>query len=159
MVVTLINHPGLIAAHLDVFAHIELGSRELDSLRDQILQIAGEDPSIDAAALRGRVEAAGFAALLERLDGLIRKGGIWQAGPGSADRDAEEGWQQAVTLHRKSRTLHRELKEAEAALASEPSDANLARMVEIQRQLANTDGTEALIDGFGESSGRTSRSF
>jgi hypothetical protein len=32
-------------------------------------------------------------------------------------------------------------------------------MVEIQRQLANTDGTEALIDGFGESSGRLSRSF
>jgi DNA primase len=159
MVVTLINHPGLIAAHLDTFAHIDLGSRELDSLRGQILEIAGEDPSIDAAALRGRLEAAGFAALIERLDGLIRKGGTWQAGPGASDRDAEEGWQQAVTLHRKSRTLHKELKEAEAALASEPSDANLARMVEIQRQLANTDGTEALIDGFGASSGRPSRSF
>jgi DNA primase len=159
MVVTLINHPGLIAAHLDTFAHMELGSRELDSLRGQILEIAGEDPSIDAAALRGRLEAAGFAALLERLDGLIRRGGTWQAGPAAADRDAEEGWLQAVTLHRKSRTLHKELKEAEAALASEPSDANLARMVEIQRQLANTDGTEALIDGFGASSGRPARNF
>jgi DNA primase len=159
LVVTLINCPGLIAAHLDVFAHTELGSRELDSLREQILEIAGEDPSIDATALRGRLEAAGFAALLERLDGLIRRGGVWQAGPGAADRDAEEGWLQAVTLHRKSRTLHKELKEAEAALATEPSDANLARMVEIQRQLANTDGTEALIDGFGASSGRPSRNF
>jgi DNA primase len=159
IVMTLVNHPGLIASHLDTFAHIELGSRELDSLRGQILEIAGEDPSIDAAALRGRLEAAGFAALIERLDGLIRRGGTWQAGPAAADRDAEDGWQQAVTLHRKSRTLHKELKEAEAALASEPSDANLARMVEIQRQLANTDGTEALIDGFGASSGRPSRGF
>ena len=156
---TFVNHPGLLTAHLDQFAHVELGSRELDSLRGRILEIAGDDPAIEAPALRGRLEVDGFAALLERLDGLIRRGGTWQAGPAGADRDAEDGWLQAVTLHRKSRTLHKELKEAEAALAFEPSDANLARMVEIQKQLANADGTEALIDGFGASSGRPARSF
>jgi DNA primase len=159
IVMTMVNHPGLIAAHLDAFAHIELGNRDLDLLRGQILEIAGEEPAIEAAAFRGRLEGAGFVALLERLDGQIRKGGIWQAGPESGDPDAENGWVQALTLHRKSRTLHKELKEAEAALAVEPSDANLARMVEIQNQLANADGTEALIDGFGESSGRPARSF
>ena len=51
-------------------------------------------------------------------------------------RDAEEGWLQALTLHRRKRTLHKELKDAEAALAEEPSEANLARLVDIQNQLA-----------------------
>jgi DNA primase len=159
MAMTLVNHPSLLAAHLDQFAHVEFGSRELDLLRGQILEIAGDAPSIAAPELRGRLESAGFGALLGQLDGQIRKGGTWQAGPEAADRDAEDGWLQAVTLHRKSRTLHKELKEAEAALAVEPSDANLARMVEIQKQLANADGTEALIDGFGASSGRPARNF
>ena len=85
--------------------------------------------------------------------------GYWPATAAADDRDAEEGWLQALTLHRRKRTLHRELKEAEAALANEPSDANLARLVDIQSQLANSEGTEALIEGFGASSGRQARVF
>jgi DNA primase len=79
--------------------------------------------------------------------------------PAAADRDAEEGWLQALTLHRRKRTLNKELKDAEAALASDPSEANLARMVDIQAQLAKSEGTEALIEGFGLSSGRQARVF
>jgi DNA primase len=62
-----------------------------------------------------------------------------------------------LTLHRRKGTLHKELKDAEAALAAQPSEANLARLVDIQGQLASSEGTEALIDGFGASSGRESR--
>ena len=75
----------------------------------------------------------------------------------SADDDAEKGWLQALTLHHRQRTLHKELKDAEAALAGEPSEANFARLVDIQKQLANAEGMEALIEGFGSSSGRQAR--
>src|SRR5438128_371222 len=71
------------------------------------------------------------------------------AKPEASDRDAMEGWTQALTLHRRQRTLHKDLKDAEAALALEPSEANLARLVDIQTQMASTEGTEALIEGFG----------
>ena len=81
------------------------------------------------------------------------------AEPAAADRDAEEGWLQALTLHRRQGTLHKELREAEAALAGEASDPNLARLVDIQNQLARSEGTEALIEGFGASSGRQARVF
>ena len=47
---------------------------------------------------------------------------------------------------------HDVARRTEAALASDPSDANLARLVDIQNQLANGEGTEALIEGFGASS-------
>jgi DNA primase len=62
-------------------------------------------------------------------------------------------------LHRRTRTLHRELKDAEAVLAAEWSEANLARLRDIQTELATSDGAEALIEGFGQSSGRQARVF
>jgi DNA primase len=46
------------------------------------------------------------------------------------------------------------LKDAEAALGREASEANLAWLRDVQARKAEVDGTEALIEGFGESSGR-----
>ena len=66
---------------------------------------------------------------------------------------------QALTLHTRARTLHKELKAAEAALAADPSDANLAHLVDIRQQIVGSDGTEALIEGFGAASGRKVRAF
>ena len=101
-----------------------------------------------------RLIGAGFGELVERLDRHLKLGGIWQAEAAAPLQDALDGWLQALTLHRKARTLHKELKDAEAALASEPTDANLAHLVDIQKQMANSEGTEALIEGFGATSGR-----
>ena len=64
---------------------------------------------------------------------------------------------QALHLHRSARTLHRELKAAEAALATEPTDENYRHMLEIQAQFRDAQATEALIEGFGIPSGRASR--
>ena len=154
LVMTVLHHPQLLADHFDAFAHIELTNRELDSLRSQILEIAAEEPHIAADGLAERLDAAGFRELVDRLDRQLIHGGIWQAAAGASLEDAQEGWKQALVLHRKARTLHKELKDAEAALASEPSEANLAHLIDIQKQMANSEGTEALIEGFGTASGR-----
>jgi DNA primase len=61
-------------------------------------------------------------------------------------------------LHRKKRTLNRELKDAERALGEEPSEANLAWIRDVQSRLAALEGNEALIEGFGVPSGRPARS-
>jgi DNA primase len=96
---------------------------------------------------------------LFRNDAQIEAIGHWPARPGTAAADAEGGWLQALTLHRRKGTLNKELKDAEAALAESPSEANLARMVDIQNQMASSEGVEALIEGFGASSGRGKRVF
>ena len=159
LVMTMANHPGLVPDLLDEFAQIELTNRELDSLRTQILEIAAEDPHIEGGGLRDRLVSARFGELLDKLDQQIERCGNWQARADASDRDAADGWMQALTLHRKARTLHKELKDAEAALAADPSDANLAQMIDIQNQMANSDGTEAQIEGFGLSSGRRQKSM
>lgn len=160
LVMTMVNHPGLLAEHLDDFAHIAFSHPDLDHLRDAILDFvahdAGETPD---ASLRAPLAAGRHGALLKRLEEQIERAGHWPATPGAANEDAAEGWRQALTLHRRARTLHNELKAAEAALAEDASDANLARLVEIQKQLVASEGTEALIEGFGASSGRKARVF
>ena len=54
--------------------------------------------------------------------------------------------------------LLRELKDAELALGDESSEANLAWLRISRPGWRKLDGTEALIEGFGEFSGRFQRS-
>ncbi|MCR4297062.1 MAG: DNA primase, partial [Elusimicrobia bacterium] len=159
LVMTMVNHPSLLAAHLDDFAHVEFSHPDLDQLRNAILDIVSHPEGEGADASLREPLAARFGPLIARLEAQIEGAGHWPATPAAADTDAAEGWSQALTLHTRKRTLHKELKDAEAALAGEPSDANLARLVDIQNQLARTEGTEALIEGFGASSGRQARAF
>ncbi len=82
--------------------------------------------------------------------------------PSFAEERAEDVarfWHQIVTLHHRKRTLSRELKEAERALGTESIDANFARLKDVQNRLAALDGTEALLEGFGEPSGRPARTM
>jgi DNA primase len=159
LVLTMVNHPVVVAAHLDDFAHLEFSHPSLDGLRTAVLELAADGEAVDAATVRERLAAGRFADLLGRLDAQIAAAGYWPATIEAADRDAEEGWLQALTLHRRKRTLNRDLKDAEAALADDPSDANHARLVDIKNQLVRSEGTEALIEGFGASSGRQARVF
>jgi DNA primase len=159
LVMTMVNHPALLARHLDDFAHLEFSHGDLDHLRAAVLEIVAHGEAEDVTELEKALESRQLGALVSRMSAQISAMGYWPAAAQADDRDAEEGWSQALTLHRRKRTLHKELKEAEAALANEPSDANLARLVDIQNQLANSEGTEALIEGFGASSGRQARVF
>jgi len=60
-------------------------------------------------------------------------------------------------LHRQWHSLTRELKDAETALGQDNSEANYTRLREVKGRLSMLEGTEALIEGFGASSGRASR--
>jgi hypothetical protein len=49
---------------------------------------------------------------------------------------------QALHLHRAARTLHRELKQAEAAFAVDPTDENYRHLVEIQARFRDVQATK-----------------
>ena len=159
LVLIMINHPDLIARHLDDFASVELDNRDLANLRATLLEIVAEAGDIEGPALREQLVHGPHAALLDRLDAQVANLGLWIAQPDASDVDADQGWLQALTLHRRQRTLHKELKEAEHALAEDASEANLARLIDIRNQLMSAEGTEALIEGFGAASGRGARVF
>ena len=66
---------------------------------------------------------------------------------------------QALHLHHRSRSLSRELRQAEEALGRDASEAAFAHLVEVKREIERVDGTEALIEGFGILSGRPAKSI
>ena len=149
----LLNHPGLIEGHIEAIAEIEFANPEAGSLRDILLDQAGSAP-LEAEEIRLAAKDAGFTSIVQRLDLLAAHSTHFYLKNTAAEADAEEVLRQALTLHRRARTLHKDLNSAENALAEAPSDANLARLKDIQEQLLALGGTEATIEGFGAASGR-----
>src|SRR5437764_306907 len=98
---------------------------------------------VDAEGLRAAIAARGLTGVLDRVEAAITHTSDWPAQVGASVDDVAQWWTHVVTLHRKQRTLNRELKDAERALGEEPTDANLAWLRDVQGRLSALDGTEA----------------
>ena len=161
---TLINHPWLLHDHLEEVAALEMAHPEANKLRAAIIAAFASDhhqspePSEQAEKMRADLEARGFSQILQRVERAITTGAVWGAKLQAAREDVLSTWHQLVSLHRQWHSLLRELKDAELALGEEASEANLAWLRDVKGRLEEVDGTEALIEGFGESSGRFQRS-
>jgi DNA primase len=149
----LLNHPGLLERHLEEIAEIEFANPDAGALRDFLIDRASSR-RMDAEEIRAAVAGASFGSIVQRLDALAAHSTHFYQKDNSAEVDAEEVLRQALTLHRRARTLHKDMNLAEIALAEDPSDTNLARLRDIQEQLRALGGMEATIEGFGASSGR-----
>ncbi|MGB9118913.1 toprim domain-containing protein, partial [Bradyrhizobium sp.] len=160
----LIHHPWLLHDHLEEVAALELAHPEGHKLRAGIIAAFANDhhhspePSEQSEKMRADLEAGGFSQALQRVEGAITTQAVWGAQPGAAREDVLSTWHQLVSLHRQWHSLLRELKDAELALGEEASEANLAWLRDVKARMAEVDGIEALIEGFGESSGRFQRS-
>jgi DNA primase len=161
---SLINHPWLLHDHLEEVAALELAHPEANKLRAGIIAAFANDhhhsPDVEEQAekMRADLEARGLNEVLQRVDRAITTAAVWGAKPGAAREDVLATWQQLVVLHQKTHALLREKKDAELALGDESSEANLAWLKDVSARLESFDGTEALIEGFGELSGRFRKS-
>jgi DNA primase len=150
----LLNHPALLEAYGEALAELELGHADTRVLKEKLLDVWGHGVPEDHAALSAEIERCGLGPARRRLEALKAHSSLWIIAPETADSDAEEALKQALALHRKMWALNRELKFAEAALAQDGSETNLARLKDIQEQLSALVGIEAAVDGFGAASGR-----
>jgi DNA primase len=157
ILIAVIEHPWLLEAHTEEFAEIELIHPDADQVRRAILEAASGEAVLDPRKLQESLSQRGFDPLMSRVRAAITHSSDWPARPGAGETDVAQWWAHIVTLHRKARTLNRELKDAERALGDDPSEANLAWIRDVQNRLAALEGTEALIEGFGASSGRPVR--
>jgi DNA primase len=161
---SLINHPWLLHDHLEEVAALEMAHPEANKLRAGIIAaFAGDhhqspEPEEQAEKMRADLAARGFSDVLQRVERAITTHAVWGVRPGAARDDVLSTWRQLVSLHRQWHSLLRELKDAELALGNEGGEANLVWLRDIKARLEEVDGTEALIEGFGESSGRLQRS-
>jgi len=161
----LINHPWLLHDHLEEAAALEMAHQDAHRLRAAIIAAFASEHHHEGTAsdeqrekLLADLAKSGFSEIIQRVDGAITTQAVWGARPGAAPDDVLSTWQQLVALHRQWHSLLRELKDAELALGDEPNEANYAWLRDVKSRLSEVDGTEALIEGFGEPSGRLQRS-
>ncbi len=157
IMVALINHPALIDENFEYVEFLDLANSDLRKLHTALLDALAHDLANERNAVVEAIGRAGCTDIWDRAVGLIKRTRQWPALESAALEDARDAFNQALHLHRSARTLHKELKQAEAALATDPTDENYRRLVEIQAQFRDVQATEALIEGFGVSSGRVGR--
>lgn len=150
------HHPAIIDAHFDEFAALELDHAGLKDVHAAILDTIAHDHVHDGIAMRSALQRRGMAEAAEGFDAAVRRARLWVATAEAHEEDAREAFVQALHLHRRARTLHNDLKAAEAALAAEPTEENYQHLLDIQAQIRSASATEALIEGFGVASGRAS---
>jgi len=148
-----VNHPWLLERHAEELAELEFRHADADKLRRAVLDTVATVP-VDAEKLQSEIEARGLGPILARVSRAITHMADWPAHQGAAADDVEAFWTHIITLHRKTCTLHKELKDAERALGTEPSEESFAWLRDVQGRLAGLEGSEALIEGFGAASGR-----
>lgn len=157
LVATAANHPRLLERHAETFAALELDDPELQQLRDAVLEVATVDFGHNSSDVTEGLLERGLSLAHKRLESFAEKCGLWFVQSSAALEDVEVSWLQMAALHHRARTLNRDLKAAEIAFGLDPNEQNDTRLRAIRRELLTSEGTEALIEGYGVSSGRAPR--
>ena len=164
-----LNHPWLLHDHMEELAEAEFRHADTQKLKSALIDVfahhsagefredSGRASEADRVELVAELDRLGFGALLGRIERSITTLSVWGAQPQAARDDVLLTWKQLVALHRQWHSLTRELKDAENALGQDNSEANYTRLLDVKARLSSLDGTEALIEGFGASSGRPAR--
>jgi DNA primase len=157
ILLAVVNHPWLLESQAEELSELEFLHPDADRLRRALLDAGASHAIAAPETLRHALAGGNIENILLRVEAAVTHAADWPVRPDAAAGDVQQWWAQVVTLHRKSRTLNRELKEAERALGDEPTEENLAWLRDVQNRLLAFEGTEAIIEGFGALSGRPSR--
>jgi DNA primase len=154
-----INHPWLLDEHLEALASIEFRHPDAEKVKAALVDIAAHEGASDSEAMRSELARRSVAELVLRIERSITVPSVWGARPDAAPADVVMTWNQLFALHRQWHSLIKELKDAEQALGRDTTEANYTWLQDVKARLSVIEGTEALIEGFGASSGRGAAGF
>jgi DNA primase len=155
----ILNHPWLLHDHLEELAEIEFRHPDTTRVKTALIDIFAHGGAGDAEAMGAELARRGLAEIAARVERVITTPSVWGARPQAAPDDVTMTWNQLVALHRQWHSLAKELRDAELALGQDSTEANYSWLQDVKARLSVLDGTEALIEGFGASSGRPVRSL
>jgi DNA primase len=153
------NHPWLLVEHLETLAAVEFRHPDAEKVKAALVDIGAHDGAADGDAMRTELGRRGLADLVGRIERSITTSAVWGARPDAAPADVLMTWSQLIALHRQWHSLIKELKDAEQALGQDPTEAHYSWLQDVKARLSVVEGTEALVEGFGASSGRAAQSF
>jgi DNA primase len=154
-----LNHPWLLHEHLEDLAAAEFRFAEAEKVKVALIDIFAHEGASDRDGMAAELARRGLAESVARIEKAITTASVWGARPEAAPADVLMTWKQLITLHRQWHSLTRELKDAEQALGRDSTEANYSWLQDVKARLSAIEGTEALVEGFGASSGRAGPSF
>jgi DNA primase len=154
-----LNHPWLLHEHMEELAQIEFRHAEAQKAKTVLIDAFAHGAAGDRAQLEAELVAGGHAQLRERIERAITTASVWGVQQDAGADDVVLTWKQLLALHRQGHSLRKELKDAEIAFGLDDSKANLDWLNDVRARLSAIDGTEALVEGFGASSGRPARTL
>jgi DNA primase len=154
-----INHPWLLHEHLEELSGVEFRHAEAARVKSELLDVFAHGGAPDGETMIAELARRGLAEVAGRIQNGITTPSVWGAKPEAAPDDVLTTWKQLVALHRQWHSLVKELRDAEQALGQDSTEANYSWLQDVKARLSVLDGTEALIEGFGASSGRPVRSL
>lgn len=159
LAITIVNHPELLLEEYDEIAAIDYENRDLQRLWSTVLTFAAESAAeISRAGLIERLSQQGFEVLLKTMDQQVRNARLWTATEQAALEDAREGYVQALSLHKRTKSLLWQKRELEREIGEATDDERgtllVRALAEVQLEIGRMENQEAIIDGFGVMSGR-----
>ncbi|KQP59103.1 DNA primase [Methylobacterium sp. Leaf399] len=146
IVASLLVHPELLGIEAEDLSALVLDDPDAQALRSLLLDAHAEAHQPEVEVLANRIERAGLQAAVTRLSSHVRPGDRWALDPHADSVRLEDALRQAVILHCKSGALNSELRQAERALAEDPTEANFAWLCDVKDRLAVIAGAEAEAD-------------
>ncbi len=132
---TLLSHPWLLEARCEEVAELTLTSPPLARLRDGLLELLAQNIALDTGELRTQLTQLGLDKVIAMAERAITHRSDKFAEPGAEAAEVEAGWQHAVALHEAQVGLKRALEAAEQSLQPDPSDDELANIVDLARRM------------------------
>ena len=133
---TLLTHPWLIEENAEILDRLTLVSEPLQRLKEALLSALALDIPLDRAELRSQLDRQGAGRLVELVERTITHRSDKFAEPDAERDDVAAGWRHALALHERHVDLKRALDAAEREWQSDGTETALARICEIQRQIA-----------------------
>ncbi len=149
LVTTVLNHPDLLNDIAEEFTGAEIGSHELNSLRQAILDAAVARGGLDAEILARELATLGFGRLVEGLVGPRGRVLDWFARPDAARDDALTGFRHTLELHHRFGVGKAELDACESTFAADPTEENWARLQAVKSELQTALAHEGRLDDYG----------
>jgi DNA primase len=134
LIQTLLNHPWLLEEHCEEVSELTLTSPPLARLRDTLLSLLAQKNALERDELRTQLTSLGLDKVVAMAGRALTHRSDKFAEPGAERSDVEAGWQHTVALHQAQVGQKRALATAERDLHANPSDDDLARIVELARQ-------------------------
>ncbi|NLA67911.1 MAG: DNA primase, partial [Gammaproteobacteria bacterium] len=160
MLVAMVNHPMLLDDYFEAFEEMNPAHPDLTRLPGALLDAVAHGLAHERAALVEALAARSQGEVWERAMRHCRGLGLWPVLGEAADEDAREAFSQTVALHARASELQRQRRSLQSELAEaverEADDVTmlLQAIAQINIDIASLERLEALVDGFGASSGR-----